>query len=64
MLAHFCALTADNRSPAGNRDVVGPAVAAGCPVIVKPAEDTPLSCFRFVAMLHIETRFPIGEYSK
>jgi acyl-CoA reductase-like NAD-dependent aldehyde dehydrogenase len=31
---------------------VGPAVAAGCPVIVKPAEDTPLSCFRFVQILH------------
>ncbi|MCB9367242.1 MAG: aldehyde dehydrogenase family protein [Calditrichaeota bacterium] len=30
---------------------VGPAVAAGCPVIVKPAEDTPLSCMRFVQML-------------
>jgi len=30
---------------------VGPAVAAGCPVIVKPAEDTPLSCLRFVAIL-------------
>lgn len=30
---------------------VGPAVAAGCPVIVKPAEDTPLSCFRFVLIL-------------
>lgn len=30
---------------------VGPAVAAGCPVIVKPADDTPLSCFRFVQML-------------
>lgn len=27
---------------------VGPAVAVGCPVIVKPAEDTPLSCFRIV----------------
>jgi len=27
---------------------VGPAVAVGCPVIVKPAEDTPLSCFRLV----------------
>ncbi|MBT3196216.1 MAG: aldehyde dehydrogenase family protein [Gammaproteobacteria bacterium] len=27
---------------------VGPAIAAGCPVIVKPAESTPLSCFRFV----------------
>jgi acyl-CoA reductase-like NAD-dependent aldehyde dehydrogenase len=31
---------------------VGPAIAAGCPVIVKPAEDTPLSCFRFVQMLY------------
>jgi len=30
---------------------VGPAVAAGCPVIVKPAEDTPLSCYRFVSIL-------------
>jgi len=27
------------------------AVAAGCPVIVKPAEDTPLSCLRFVEIL-------------
>lgn len=31
---------------------VGPAVAAGCPVIVKPAGDTPLSCMRFVSILH------------
>lgn len=30
---------------------VAPAIAAGCPVIVKPADDTPLSCFRFVQML-------------
>jgi acyl-CoA reductase-like NAD-dependent aldehyde dehydrogenase len=30
---------------------VGPALAAGCPVIVKPAEDTPLSAFRFVGIL-------------
>jgi acyl-CoA reductase-like NAD-dependent aldehyde dehydrogenase len=30
---------------------VAPAIAAGCPVIVKPAEDTPLSCLRFVQML-------------
>ena len=30
---------------------VGPAVAAGSPVIVKPAEATPLSCMRFVAIL-------------
>ena len=31
---------------------VGPAVASGCPVIVKPAEDTPLSCLRFVELLY------------
>jgi len=31
---------------------VGAAVAAGCPVIVKPAEDTPLSCWNFVEILH------------
>ena len=31
---------------------VAPAIAAGCPVIVKPAEDTPLSCYRFVQLLY------------
>ena len=31
---------------------VAAAVAAGCPVIVKPADDTPLSCLRFAAILH------------
>ena len=30
---------------------VAPAVAAGCPVIVKPAPDTPLSCLAFVDIL-------------
>ena len=29
-----------------------PALAAGCPVIVKPAEDTPLSCLTIIKMLH------------
>ena len=38
---------------------VGPAVASGCPVIVKPAEDTPLSCYRFVKLLH-EAGLPEG----
>jgi len=38
---------------------VGPAVAAGCPVIIKPAEATPLSCLRFVAMLR-EAGLPEG----
>ncbi len=31
---------------------VMPAVVVGCPVIVKPASDTPLSCFRFCKYLH------------
>ncbi len=31
---------------------VAAAVAAGCPVIVKPADDTPLSCLTFVRILH------------
>jgi len=31
---------------------LGPAIAAGCPVIIKPAEDTPLSCFRLINILH------------
>ena len=31
---------------------VAPAIAVGCPVIVKPATATPLSCFEFVAMVH------------
>ena len=30
---------------------VAPAIATGCPVIIKPAEDTPASCFRFVEIL-------------
>lgn len=38
---------------------VGPAVAAGCPVVVKPAEDTPLSCLSFIALLR-EAGLPAG----
>lgn len=30
---------------------VVPAVAVGCPIIIKPASSTPLSCFSFVSML-------------
>ena len=30
---------------------VAPAVATGCPVVIKPAADTPLSCLRFVEIL-------------
>jgi len=32
--------------------IVHPAIAVGCPVIIKPASTTPLSCFEFVAMVH------------
>ncbi len=38
---------------------VAPAVAAGNPVIVKPADDTPLSCKLFVDILH-EAGLPPG----
>ena len=31
---------------------VGPAIATGCPVIVKPAQDTPLSCAKLVRIFH------------
>lgn len=31
---------------------VGPAVASGCPVLIKPALETPLSCRSFVDILH------------
>ena len=31
---------------------VAAAVAAGCPVVVKPADDTPLSCIAFAKILH------------
>lgn len=31
---------------------VAPAIAAGNPVIVKPAEDTPVSCYEFINMLY------------
>ncbi len=30
---------------------VGPAIASGCPVIVKPSQDTPISCYTFVSIL-------------
>ncbi|MGI9203720.1 MAG: aldehyde dehydrogenase family protein [Woeseiaceae bacterium] len=31
---------------------VAPAIATGCPIIVKPAADTPLSCLNFVRLLY------------
>lgn len=36
---------------------VGPAIAAGCPVIVKPSKDTPLSCASLVSIL-VEAGLP------
>ena len=36
-----------------------PAIAVGCPVIIKPATRTPLSCLRFVEILH-EAGLPEG----
>ncbi len=38
---------------------VAPAVATGCPVVVKPADVTPLSCIRFVELLR-EAGLPEG----
>lgn len=38
---------------------VGPALAAGCTVVLKPAEDTPLTALRF-AELALEAGFPPG----
>jgi acyl-CoA reductase-like NAD-dependent aldehyde dehydrogenase len=37
----------------------GPAIAAGCPAVVKPAGDTPLSCLRLVDILR-EAGLPPG----
>ena len=36
-----------------------PAIAVGCPVVIKPASRTPLSCLRFVEILH-EAGLPEG----
>ncbi len=38
---------------------VVPAIAVGCPVIVKPAATTPLNCLRFVELVH-EAGLPAG----
>lgn len=37
---------------------VAPAIAAGCPVIVKPAERTPLTAIRLAALLHDQCGLP------
>jgi acyl-CoA reductase-like NAD-dependent aldehyde dehydrogenase len=38
---------------------IGPAIAAGCPIIIKPAPTTPLSCLRLVELVH-EAGMPEG----
>lgn len=38
---------------------VGPAIASGCPVIIKPASDTPLSAFMFAEILQ-QAGLPTG----
>lgn len=38
---------------------VAPAIAAGCPVIIKPATATPLNCFELVELVH-EAGMPEG----
>jgi len=38
---------------------VGPAVASGCPIIIKPAQETPAICFEFVNLLR-EAGLPEG----
>ena len=37
---------------------VGPAIASGCPIIVKPSIDTPYSCYEFIKLLY-EANLPI-----
>lgn len=36
---------------------IAPAIAVGCPIVIKPAMTTPLSCIDFVALVH-ETGLP------
>ena len=39
-----------------------PAIACGCVVIVKPAEDTPLSCIKIIEMLYESGLPKIGVF--
>jgi glyceraldehyde-3-phosphate dehydrogenase (NADP+) len=41
---------------------VAPALAAGCPVVLKPATQTPTSCLRLAQIIH-ETAWPKGALS-
>lgn len=41
---------------------IAPAIAAGCPVVLKPAEKTPLSALRLASLVH-ESGWPAGGFS-
>lgn len=41
---------------------IAPAIASGCPIIIKPASATPLSCL-FLAQIIDKTELPIGAFS-
>ncbi|MGO7719149.1 aldehyde dehydrogenase family protein, partial [Rhizobium johnstonii] len=38
---------------------IAPAIASGCPIIIKPATATPLNCVEFVKLVH-EAGMPEG----
>lgn len=41
---------------------IAPAIAAGCPIIIKPASSTPLSCLKLANIIH-QSELPKGTFS-
>lgn len=41
---------------------IAPAIAAGCPIIIKPASSTPLSCLKLAHIIH-QSELPKGSFS-
>ena len=41
---------------------IAPAIAAGCPIIIKPASATPLSCLKLAQIIH-QSQLPKGAFS-
>jgi glyceraldehyde-3-phosphate dehydrogenase (NADP+) len=41
---------------------IAPAIAAGCPIIIKPASSTPLSCLKLAHIIH-QSELPKGAFS-
>lgn len=41
---------------------IAPAIAAGCPIIIKPASSTPLSCLKLAHIIH-QSDLPKGAFS-